>query len=106
MEQRFAAWDRDHWRAALFDRLEAVFRRKLRLQDVRGILDLSAAGARQVAAEQRLQHQHERILLPAHQLLLQNISCNRPGLRDWNCHPVSPPSKICAATRSSLPNSS
>ena len=38
--------------------------RQLRLQDVRGILDLAAARARQVAAEQRLQHQHQRILLP------------------------------------------
>src|SRR6266851_410440 len=94
MQQRFAAGDRNHRGSALFDRLEAVFGRKLRLQDVRGILNLAAAGARQIAAEQRLQHQHQRILLPAHQLLLQNISCNRPGMRDWDCHPVSPPSKV------------
>src|SRR6202020_2694131 len=94
MEQRLSAGDRDHRGAALLYRLEALLGRKILLQDVRGVLDLSAAGACQIAAEQRLKHQHERISLPAHQLLLQNISCNRPGLRDWDCHPVSPPSKF------------
>src|ERR1700735_5259391 len=96
MEQRLSAGDRDHRGAAFLNRLEALLGRKVLLQDVREILDLSATGACQVAAEQRLEHQHQRISLPAHQLLLQNIGCNRPGLRDWDCHPVSPPSKICA----------
>src|ERR1700722_14405808 len=93
MQQWLAAWDCDHRGAALLHRLEAVLGRKLCLLDVGGILDLSAAGASQVAAEQRLQHQHERILLPAHELLLQYVSSYGPSLRDWHGHPVSPPSK-------------
>ena len=33
------------------------------VQDLVGIIDLAAAGAGEVAAEQRLEHQHERIAL-------------------------------------------
>ncbi len=94
VQQRLAAGDRNHRGAALFDCLEALFRREFGLEDVRGILNLSAARTGEVAAEQRLEHQHERIPFAPAELLLQNISCNRPGLRDWDCHPVSPPSKF------------
>ena len=60
MQQWLPARDRNRGRAALVHRAEAFFRRELRLQNVRGILNLAAAGTRQVAAEQRLQHQHQR----------------------------------------------
>ena len=56
-------------RAALIDRPEALLGGQLALQDVGRVLDLAAAGAGQVAAEQRLQHQHQRILLPPGELL-------------------------------------
>src|ERR1035437_1811257 len=90
MQQRLAARNRNHRRAALLSRLEAFLRRELRLQNVRGILDLAASGARQVAAEQRLQHQHQGILLAPFQLLLQHVSCDGPCLRDRHCHSESP----------------
>ena len=52
-------------RAALIDRAEALLGREVLLQNVGRILDLAAAGAGQVAAEQRLQHQHQRVALAA-----------------------------------------
>ena len=63
MHQRLAAGDRNHRRAAFLDRLEALLRRQVHLQDVGGILNLAASRAGQVAAEQRLQHEHQRIPL-------------------------------------------
>ena len=51
MQQRLAARNRHHRRAALVHRLEALFRRELLLQNVRRILNLPASRARQVAAK-------------------------------------------------------
>ena len=65
MHQRLAAGNGDHRRAALVDRAKALLGREVLLEHVRGILDLAAAGAGQVAAKQRLQHQHQRIALAA-----------------------------------------
>ena len=65
MHQRLAAGNGDHRRAALVHRAEAFLRREVLLEHVRRILDFAAAGARQVAAKQRLQHQHQRIALAA-----------------------------------------
>ena len=56
--------------AAFVDRLEAVLDRNALIQDLVGIIDLAAAGAGEIAAEQRLQHQHERIALAACKMLL------------------------------------
>ncbi len=44
---------------------KAVFGRELRFEDVCRVLDLAAARTRQIAAKQRLQHQHQRVLLAA-----------------------------------------
>ena len=44
---------------------KALLGRELLLENVRRILHLAAAGAGQVAAEERLQHQHQRIALVA-----------------------------------------
>ena len=66
MHQRLAAGDGDHGRAAFVDRAEAFVGREVLLEHVRGILDFAAAGAGQIAAKQRLQHQHQRIALAAH----------------------------------------
>ena len=78
--QRLAAGDGDHGRAALVDRAEALLGREVLLEHVRGILDLAAAGAGQVAAEQRLQHQHERVALAPLEALLQDVRRDRPHL--------------------------
>ena len=63
MHQRFAAGDGDHGRAAFVDGFKTFFGRKVFLENVRRILDLAAARAGQVAAEQRLQHQDQRVAL-------------------------------------------
>jgi len=42
-------------------------------QDLRRVLDLAAAGARQIATEQRLEHQDERVALAAGDLLPNDI---------------------------------
>ncbi len=80
MHQRLAAGNGNHRRAAFIDGLEALFPRQFLLQNMRRVLDLAAAGAGQIAAEERLQHQHERIALAPFQLLFQDVRCNRPRL--------------------------
>src|ERR1019366_9178902 len=50
------------------------------------VLDLAASGAGQVAAEQRLKHEHERISLTSGQLLAQNVGGHCPHLGYGNCH--------------------
>ncbi len=46
----------------------------------RRILNFAASRACQVAAEQRLQHQHERVAFSPLQLLLEDVRGNRPHL--------------------------
>ena len=73
-------------RAALVDRVEALFGREVLLEDVRRVLNLAAAGAGQIAAEQRLEHQDQRIALATAQALAEDIGRHRPHLRYRNCH--------------------
>ena len=70
VEQRLAAGDGDGRRAAFVDRLHALLVRQALVQDLVRIIDLAAAGAGQVAAEQGLQHQHQRIRLPPERCFL------------------------------------
>jgi len=86
VHQRFSARDGDGGHAALFHGAEALFGRQLTLQNMTGILDLPAAGARQVAAIERLQHEHQRVALAALQLLLEDITGDGPHLRRGNGH--------------------
>jgi hypothetical protein len=65
VDQRLAAGDRHHRRAAFVGRVPAFLRRHAAVEDRIGIVDLAAADAGEVAAEQRLQHQHQRIALAA-----------------------------------------
>ena len=80
VHQRLAAGNAHHGCAALIHGSEALLRREFFLQDVRRILDLAAARARQVTAKQRLQHQHQRIALASGQLLFNNIARHCPHL--------------------------
>src|SRR5579884_3128445 len=89
MQQWLATRNRHRRCAALFESLEALLGRELHFQHVPGILDLSAASTRQIATEQRLQHQDERILLAPLQLLFEDVSCHRPGLRNRYGHAFS-----------------
>src|SRR6185437_7822991 len=59
MEQGLAAGDRDNGCAAFIDRFEALLNAEALIEDRIGIIDLAATGASEVAAEQRLEHQHE-----------------------------------------------
>ena len=86
VEQRLAAGDGDHGRAALFNGGEALLGRELLFEDVRRVLHLAAAGAGQVAAEERLEHEHQRIALVAAHALLEHIGGDRPHLGDRDCH--------------------
>src|ERR1700691_5623159 len=86
MHHRFAAGDRDHGRSALIDRFEAGFGREICLQDVGRVLNLAASGASQIAAEQRLEHEHERIALASGEFLAQNVRSHGPHLGYGNCH--------------------
>jgi hypothetical protein len=50
------------------------------------VLNLSAAGTGQIAAEQGFQHQHERITFHPAQLLSEHILRNSSHLGKWNGH--------------------
>ena len=76
VQQRLAARHDDHRRAALVDRGQRVLNRDALVQDGVGIVDLAAARASEIAAEQRLQHQHERIALAASEMLANDIGAD------------------------------
>ncbi len=86
VDQRLAAGDRDHRRAALVGRVPALLRRHAAVEDRIRIVDLAAADAGEVAAEQRLQHQHQRIALAAKQLLLDQIAADTHFLEEGYSH--------------------
>ena len=86
MQQRFAAGDRNHGRAALVHGFKTLLGRELALQNVRRILDFAASGASQIAAKQRLKHQDERVLLASGEFLPDHITSHRPHLRNRNTH--------------------
>jgi hypothetical protein len=84
VDQRFAARDADHGGAAFLDGVEALLRGEALVEDVIRVLDLAAAGAGEVAAEERFEHQNERVTLAALQLLRNDVGGDRPGLGYWN----------------------
>ena len=86
VQQRLAAGDRHHRRAAFVDRRHALVVRQALIEDLVRIVDLAAAGAGEIAAEQRLQHQHQRIALAAGEMLLSDIGADPGGLRKGNSH--------------------
>jgi hypothetical protein len=86
VHQRLAAGDRDDRSAALVHRRQALLDRQVLFQDLGRVLDLAAAGAREIAAEQRLEHEHQRIALPAGKLLPDDIGRHRPHLRQRHAH--------------------
>jgi hypothetical protein len=67
--QGLAAGDRDDRRAALFHGVEHFLGGEALAQDVGRVLDLAAAGALEVAGEERLEHHDEGVLLHALHLL-------------------------------------
>src|SRR6202165_214947 len=86
VDQRLAAGDRHHRRAAYVGGIPAFLCRHAAIEDRVGIVDLAAADACEVAAKQGLQHQHQRITFPAHQLLLDQIAADAHFLEERYCH--------------------
>ena len=86
VHERFAAGDGDHGGAAFVHGAEAFFGRKIFLKNVGGVLDFAASGAGEVTAEERLEHEHERVLLASGELLAEDVGGNRPHLRHWYWH--------------------
>jgi hypothetical protein len=84
VDERLAARDADHGRAAFLDGVEALLRGQALIENVVGILDLAATGAGKIAAEERFEHQHEGVTLAPPELLGDDVRCNRPRLRDRN----------------------
>jgi len=73
-----------HRGAALLDGGEALFHREVLLEDLRRVLDLPAAGTREVAAKERLEHEDERITLSSTEPLREHVRRDRPHLRNRN----------------------
>ena len=71
-------------RPALIHRAQRLLHAQPLLQDLLGIIDLAAARAGEIALEQRLQHQHQRITLHAAQLLGGDVLSNPVGLNQWD----------------------
>jgi hypothetical protein len=86
VDQRLAAGDGHHRRAAFVGGIPAFLRRHAAIEDRIGIVDLAAADACEVAAEQRLQHQHQRIALASQQLLLGHVAADAELFEERYCH--------------------
>ena len=76
VDERLAARNGDHRRAALVDGVEAFLDRQALVEDGVRIIDLTATSAGEIAAEQRLQHQHQRIALTPGQTLTHHIGAD------------------------------
>src|SRR5262249_17272937 len=87
MQQRFAARDRHHRCAAFIYGFEAFLGRELALQNMRRILNFAASSAGEVAAEQRREHQAERVVAASSKPLPDEIRRHRPHLGNRNTHP-------------------
>src|SRR5665647_2599208 len=86
MDERLAAGNRHHRRAAFIDRVETLLDRQTLVEDWVRIVDLAAADTGEIAAEQRLQHQDERVALATHDPLLDEVGTDAHFLEKGNCH--------------------
>src|SRR5262249_41961737 len=88
VNQRLAARNRHHGGAAFVDGRKALLDRHAPVEDFCRLVDLAAAGAGEIAAEQRLEHQDERIALAPEQLLLEQIGAEAHLPVERYRHPV------------------
>src|SRR5690606_16580790 len=86
VHQRLAARDGHHRRAALLDGGDGLLDGHAPLQHVRGMLDLAAARAGEVAGEQRLEFEEQRELLPAAQLVPEDVGSDPDALAERHAH--------------------
>src|SRR4051794_881130 len=92
VNERLAAWNRYDRRTALVHRCEALGNAQTAIEDLVGIVDFAATGTREIAAEQRLQHQHDRIAAHATQLLADDVARYAELLNEGNSHDDTPSS--------------
>src|SRR5262249_19600184 len=86
VNQRLAAGNCHHRRAALVGGVPAFLCRHSAIQDRIRVVDLAATDAGQIAPKQRLQHKDKRIAFSAKQLLLDEITANAQFLEEGYCH--------------------
>src|SRR5947199_100286 len=73
LHQRLAARDRHDRRAAVLHRPEALLDREILGKDLRRVLDLAAPRAREIAAEEGLEHEDQRVARAAGEPLLDDV---------------------------------
>src|SRR6202789_4420221 len=89
VDERFTARNGYDGRAALVDRAHRILDADPLLKDFLRVIDLAAAGAGEIALEQRFQHEHEWIALVAAQLAPRDIAGDLVHLQEWNGHELS-----------------
>ncbi len=60
------------------------------VQDRIRIVDLAATGTRQIAPEQRLKHEHQRVTLSAGQTLTDDVATDKQFLKKGNAQDYYP----------------
>ena len=91
IDHRLAAADRDDRRTALVDGGQAFLDRQLLLDRRFVFADSPAAGARQVAGVQRLEHENHGEFLGSRQSLASDIAGDAAGHRQRKKHEAGPP---------------
>src|SRR5271166_3924930 len=104
VQQRFAPRDHHHRCTTFTDGPEAFIDAQALIEDGVRVVDLSATGAGEVAAEERLEHQNERIAPDTPQMLPDNIGSYSDRLvqrdrhrvtssRNYDSEPISEPDR-------------
>ena len=86
VDERLAAGDRHDRGAAFLGGVKRVLDRDALVQNLFRVIDLAAARACKVAAEERLKHQHERIAFAPSQVLADDVTPDLGDLPEWNSH--------------------
>jgi len=86
MDQWFATGDRDHGGSAFVGGGPALLGGQPFIQNVIRVLDLAATRTSEIATEEGLEHEDERVSLVAAQFLPDNIRGDCPSLADWDWH--------------------
>jgi hypothetical protein len=86
VDEGLPARDRDHGGSTFLGGGPALFRREPFVENVVGILDFAATGAGEVATEKGFEHEDQRIVAVAFQLLTDDITRNGPRLGNRDGH--------------------
>jgi hypothetical protein len=86
MQQGLATCDDDHRRPAFVGRRDAFIDAEALVEDCVRIVDLAATGTCEIAAEQRLEHQDERVAAHAFDVLGDHVGADPNRLAQRNRH--------------------